>query len=96
MSNRCRIMKEMCDTCIFRPGNPMHLDEGRLESMVRETDRHDSNVICHQSEGLMGNIKGQVWCKGSVDRRAGQLIRIAERLGMIKEVDPPRKESICG
>jgi hypothetical protein len=83
------IMKTMCSTCIFHPDNRMHLRKGRLADMNRETDRNDSNVICHKSKGLEGVLDVRAWCSGSVDRRPGQLVRIMERLGGLIEVEEP-------
>ena len=79
-----RIMREQCSTCIFRPGNPMYLQAGRLRDMVESTRRADNNVICHQS---LSEPYGAL-CRGSVDERPGQLARIAERLGYIELVIP--------
>lgn len=78
-----RVMREQCPTCIFRPDNPMQLRRGRVADMTRETDRADTNVTCHQT---LGTDRG-VLCRGSVDRRPGQMVRIAERLGALVEVD---------
>lgn len=75
------VMAEQCSTCIFRPGNLMHLSEGRLKDMTDTTDREDNNVICHQT---LDDKVGAV-CKGSADRRAGQALRIAERLSYVIE-----------
>lgn len=78
------VMRVQCSTCIFRPGNPMHLNPGRVAGMTRATDRDDTNVICHQTlEQAVG-----AFCRGSVDRRPGQMVRIAGRLGAIVEEDP--------
>ena len=75
-----------CETCIFHPENRMHLRPGRLKSMTDETDRNDSNVICHESKGLTDKIGMEAYCHGSVERRPGQMIRIMERLGCLKEI----------
>ena len=75
------IMREQCSTCIFRAGNLMHLNEGRLKDMTDQTDAGDTNVVCHQT---LDREVG-AFCKGSVDRAAGQMVRIAERLGAIVE-----------
>lgn len=78
---------EMCDTCIFREGNKMHLSPGRVAEMVDETDRNDSNVICHKSKSVGGDIDKDLYCKGSIDRRPGQMVRIMQRL-RVPEYDP--------
>jgi hypothetical protein len=80
------VMPEQCKTCIFRPGNLMHLAEGTLEDMVRKTDKKDDNVICHQSEGLMGTIRCKAWCKGSVDRRPGFAVRFMQEHKILREL----------
>jgi hypothetical protein len=82
------VMPEQCKTCIFRPGNLMHLEDGRLEEMCAITDTKDDNVICHQSEGLMGNIRCKAWCKGSVDRRPGFAVRFMQQHGLLQELPP--------
>jgi hypothetical protein len=84
------VMRERCSTCIFRPGNLMNLHEGRLADLTAETDRHDSNVICHQWLGR-GFPVGAL-CRGSVDRRAGQMVRIGERFGPLVLDDAPPEE----
>jgi len=81
------VMRKMCETCIFHPGNRMDLRAGRLKELIRETDKDDTNVICHQSKGLLGKVKIKVWCKGSVDRRPGQAVRVTQRLGILKEYE---------
>jgi hypothetical protein len=79
-----RVMAEQCSTCIFRPGNLMNLNPGRVKDMTDSTDAADGNVTCHQT---LGTDAGAL-CRGSVDRRPGQLARIAQRLGQIEEVTP--------
>lgn len=81
------VMKEQCETCIFRPGNPMHLEEGRLQAMINQTDADDTNVVCHQSAGLKGAIRCEAWCRGSVDRKPGQAVRMMRDLGILEELD---------
>jgi hypothetical protein len=88
-SKHCTVLlTKKCSTCIFRPGNKMDLSEGRFRSLVATTDENDSNVICHQSEGVMGTWTERAWCAGSVERRPGQFVRILERLRMLREIHP--------
>jgi hypothetical protein len=69
------VMREQCSTCIFRPGNKMQLREGRMRDLTQQTDMADGNVICHQTlDQEVGAL-----CAGSVERRPGQMFRIAER-----------------
>lgn len=83
-----RVMREQCSTCIFRPGNLMQLRPGRMADMTRQTDLRDTNVSCHQMlEAATRDQHTEALCRGSVDRRPGQMMRIAERLGMVVLVD---------
>jgi hypothetical protein len=86
--NRVRVMVEKCDTCIFRPGNLMTLNPGRVADMTRSTDLNDTNVTCHKT---LGTPLG-AFCAGSVARQPGQLVRIAERLNGIVKVDAKEYE----
>jgi hypothetical protein len=81
--HRLRIKRERCSTCIFRPGNLMELREGRLQDMTDATDATDSNVICHQTIAT----EAGALCAGSVERRAGQQVRIFGRLNSIELVE---------
>jgi hypothetical protein len=38
----------MCDTCIFRPGNLMHLNSDAVEMMVAESVKDDASIPCHE------------------------------------------------
>jgi hypothetical protein len=46
---RVHVQAQMCSTCIFRPGNLMDLNAGRVRSMVDEAREHDSAIVCHQT-----------------------------------------------
>ena len=50
-----------------------------LADLTSSTDAADGNVICHQT---LDRDVGAL-CRGSVDRRAGQLVQVAGRLGCI-------------
>ena len=79
------IRRTACPTCIFRPGNLMHLEEGRVEQMVRDSVANESCIPCHHH--LHGNQPVEPVCRGFYDRHATTPIQIAERLGMIEWVD---------
>lgn len=82
-----RVLTEQCSTCIFRPGNLMHLATGRLADMARDVKADESYVICHQT--LERPKRQRCICKGSWDRYKTQIIQLAERLGFIEWVDNP-------
>jgi hypothetical protein len=73
------VQHEMCETCIFRPGNLMHLNRGRVAGMVRSAKAKESCIICHET---LGDHKQSV-CRGFFDRHATFPLQIAERLNMI-------------
>lgn len=84
-TRRLRVMAEKCSTCIFRPGNQMDLEPGRVASMLRTVVRNDSFITCHQT---LGTGEPGAICKGGSDAHMGQLERIARRLGGVIEVQP--------
>lgn len=88
-----RLLSEQCATCIFRPGNPMHLRPGRLKAMCEGVLREGSQgVICHDtlSYGPHPDFGGAL-CRGFYDAYGDRsnFIRVMGRLGGFTEVDPP-------
>ena len=53
------VMGERCKTCVFRPGNLMHLATGRLAGMVRESEKAGSAIICHDTLGTKLQKEGE-------------------------------------
>lgn len=45
------VCEQMCSTCIFRKGNLMHLQPGRVREMVNEARRNDGTIVCHKTLG---------------------------------------------
>lgn len=83
-NGKIHVMGRMCPTCIFRPGNLMHLDKGRREQMERDAVRNDAAIICHATLGEIDNAI----CRGFFDRHKTQPIRMAISMGCIQEVSP--------
>lgn len=83
---KVHICKEMCSTCIFRPGNLMNLERGRVAGMVKEAIANESTVVCHDTLGEEGNAG----CRGFFDRYARDVapIRAAIAFDIIEEVTP--------
>lgn len=79
-----RVMSRKCDTCIFRPGNPMHLREGRRESMVAGATANGAWIPCHDTfaEDAQGICRGfyDVHGRDSVGIRLAHVL--AERMGL--------------
>lgn len=85
-NGRIYVCREMCATCVFRPGNVMRLERGRLAGMVRDATSSESTIVCHSTlyqEGVDNAV-----CFGFFDRHATQPLQVAQRLGIIEFVDP--------
>lgn len=79
---KVHVKRRMCDTCIFRPGNLMNLEPGRVEGMVADATSDDGCIPCHKTLGDEPAV-----CRGFFDRHRTQTLQIAERLGYVEEVD---------
>ncbi len=93
--SRLRILTEKCSTCIFRPGNLMRLNRGRVQDMVQSSLQGGGYITCHQTLPYGDNPEfGGAVCRGFFDGFGEQsnIIRITERLGGLVEVPPPAKE----
>ncbi len=80
-----RVAVEQCSTCIFRPGNLMHLSPGRLAEMAKDVQATEGYVTCHTT--LDRPLRQRVICRGSFDRYKTRIIQVAERMGFIEWVD---------
>ena len=76
---KSRRLSAMCQTCVFRPGNRMHLHEGRLKDLVAQALAAQSYVVCHST------------LPGFADRYSTQALQVIERLFGFIDVDPPEK-----
>lgn len=78
-----RVCRDLCSTCIFRPGNPMTLRPGRVKAMVAEASAADSFIVCHKT--LDGE---RAVCRGFYDRYPARTIgcRVGYLIGLV-EVD---------
>jgi len=75
------VCSAMCSTCIFRPGNLMHLKPGRVREMVDGATKEDSAIICHST--LEGD---NAVCRGFYDRYRTTPLVLAKALGVVEEV----------
>ena len=89
-TGKTRLLSRQCDTCVFRPGNPMHLSEGGLRDLVARTLAQDSYVICHDTlpHYLYPDTHPAI-CRGFADRYTTQALRLITQLWGFTEVDPP-------
>lgn len=80
------VCAEQCSTCIFRPGNRMQLNPGRLADMVREAREDDTAIVCHAT--LAGVGEHQAVCRGFFDAYTTQPLQLAGRLELLHDADP--------
>lgn len=83
---KVHVLKDQCATCIFRPGNLMHLKRGRVKGMVEETKKDAATITCHQTLDTEHAI-----CRGWWDRywEADFTLRLAVAMEIVQEVVPP-------
>ena len=74
-----RVMAERCATCIFRPGNLMSLQPGRVKDMV-EGIGDVGCIPCHETM----EREEQSICRGQFDAARTYPIRLAVGLGQIE------------
>lgn len=96
---RPRLFSERCSTCIFRSGNPMRLEEGRLADVVAQNREAGAVLICHKTTYGQAPDLGEVMCRGFFDAYGSEsnVVRVMERLHALsgdpgpwyEEVDPP-------
>lgn len=80
---RIHVMRAMCPTCIFRPGNLMRLKPGRIEFMVAAATRRESCIPCHET--LDG---AQAVCHGFFRLHATVPLRLAAVMNAIEYQEP--------
>ncbi|MET7399614.1 hypothetical protein ABZS66_39635 [Dactylosporangium sp. NPDC005572] len=89
-TGKTRLLARQCGTCIFRPGNRMHLAPGRLKQMVDEALIEGSFVICHATLPYGKHPDAQpAICRGFADRYRTWRMQAIERLFGFIEVPPP-------
>lgn len=71
-----RVCDDLCSTCIYRPGNLMHLKPGRLQGMTDEAVEQEGHVVCHQT---LGTTEPAI-CAGFARHPLGRLRSLALRL----------------
>lgn len=84
--NRLHVMASKCSTCIYRPGNLMVLEAGRVASMEFEAVRDQGVIVCHKT--LDPSPQENAVCRGFFDTQKHQvgLLSVAERIGIMVEV----------
>lgn len=79
MADRPAVFAEKCATCIFRPGNPMHLRPGRLKDVVDSNLAAGALLPCHET--THGQADREVMCRGFYDAYGEEVnvVRVMDR-----------------
>jgi hypothetical protein len=87
---KSRLLSRQCQTCIFKPGNPMHLDPGRLRDLVAAAHAEGGYVICHDTLPHYKHPDAKpAICRGFADRYHTIQLQVMQRLWGFVEVEPP-------
>lgn len=79
------VLDTKCSTCIYRPGNLMHLAPGRKEGMEAEAVAGGGVIPCHKTLG-----GDEAVCRGFFDtQKHNGLLAVAERIGILVEDPAP-------
>lgn len=87
---RVHVLAEKCSTCVFRPGNLMRLEAGRVKDLLDRNIERDSALQCHQTLNYSAEALPPAVCRGFYDHpRSDESlpIRMARIMGLI-EFDP--------
>ncbi|MGM9465352.1 hypothetical protein [Streptomyces murinus] len=71
-----RICDDRCTTCIFRPGNLMHLAPGRVAALIKKAMADEGHIVCHRTLGT----SAPAICSGFADHPRGRTASLALRL----------------
>jgi hypothetical protein len=87
------VLAARCPTCIFRPGNRMSLNPGRVRGMVAVAVARQGMIPCHE---VMDTPEPAI-CRGFYDTNANniQALQVAGRLDRIR-FQPPLQEDPDG
>jgi hypothetical protein len=79
------VCSHKCATCIYRPGNLMHLEEGRKDRMEAEAVAQQSVIPCHKTLGPEAAI-----CRGYWDTQRSNVVplRMAQAMDIVRELNP--------
>lgn len=88
-TGKTRLLARQCDTCIFRPRNPMHLEPGRLHDLVAEARSQQTFIVCHDTLPAVNPHAAPAICRGFHNRYTTQALQIIGRLWGFLEVEPP-------
>jgi hypothetical protein len=97
-TGRVRVLSRRCQTCIFRPGNLMHLTPGRFEQVVRANVDAGALLTCHATLPY-GNhpdfgpaVCAGFWARHGMKTAAGRLATFV--LGVTRIAAPGAAEEL--
>lgn len=89
-NRRTRLLSRQCPTCVFRPGNPMRLNPGRLRDLVGQCLADGSYLVCHATLPAMAPPGyAPAICRGFADQYDTIGLRLVRALWGFTLVDPP-------
>ena len=74
------VRKECCGQCLF--GKDKIVSNQRRKEILNDCRRDDAHFICHKASAENKDI----CCKGFYDSQTSNMIRISQRLGMVRFV----------
>lgn len=83
---KVHIRLEMCDSCVFRPGNLMSLRSGGLKAIIDGNLELDVPLVCHQTLDIHPDGGNEAVCRGFFERYPTTPMELAERWGLIEWV----------
>jgi hypothetical protein len=83
---KVHVQEKKCSTCIYRPGNLMHLQADRVKTMETEAIANEGVIPCHQTiSAYHGKDGEESVCRGFFDvAKHKGLLAVAERLDIIE------------
>jgi len=87
------VFKEKCSTCVFRPGNLMHLRPGALKRIVDANLSTGTLLMCHKT--TFGQAPEPIACKGFYDKYGPlqMVVQVINRIGGgFHEVELPAED----
>lgn len=84
------VVSEKCSTCIFRPGNKMHLNQGRVKGMVENAIADETVIVCHKTLEYAPGDTPPATCNGFYESYGDQVpaVRLAKAMNIIAFDEP--------
>lgn len=92
-TGQVHVLAERCSTCVFHPGNLMHLHPGRLKDLIDTNVRNDSALTCHSTLPNNDSRAQPAVCRGFYDAYPTMPLKVARALDAVTyDPAPPPKE----